>query len=84
MRQDLRVQNLYFHHCEPDVCGEEKWYIPQGPQELNQLKVEGAAISKVRRPGSDMASEGGCTYYWLSCSNGNHLQGVTIAISSKL
>ena len=58
--------------------------LPLLAKELSRLKVEVAALSEVRRPDSGVASEGGYTFYWSGRSDGHHLQGVAIAISSKL
>ena len=58
--------------------------LPLLSRELGRLRVEVAALSEVRRPGSSMTSVGGYTYYWSGCSDGHRLQGVTIAISNRL
>ena len=58
--------------------------LPLLSRELRQLGVEVVALSEVRRPGSGMISEGGYTYHWSGRSDGKHLQGVAIAISSRL
>ena len=41
-------------------------------------------LSETRRPGTDETSSKGFTYYWSSMSNGHHIKGVTIGISSIL
>ena len=46
--------------------------------------MEVAALSEVRRPDSSTISVGGYTYYWLGRSDSHHLQGVPMAISSRL
>ena len=46
--------------------------------------MEVAALSEVRRPGSGVASEGGYTYHWSGRGDGQHREGVAIAISSRL
>lgn len=38
-----------------------------------------AAISEVRRPGSGLISEGGCTIFWTACCDDGHTQGVAAA-----
>ncbi|XP_069982177.1 uncharacterized protein [Penaeus vannamei] len=58
--------------------------LPLLSRELGRLRVEVAALSKVRRPSSGMTSVGGYTYYRSGHSDGHHLQGVAIAISSRL
>ena len=58
--------------------------LPLLSRELKRLGVEVAALSEVRRPGSGTISVGGYTYYWSGRSDGHHLQGVAIAISSRL
>ena len=58
--------------------------LPLLSRELSRLGMEVAALSEVRRPGSGMISEGGYTYHWSGRSDGHHLQGVAIAISSRL
>ncbi|XP_069972314.1 uncharacterized protein [Penaeus vannamei] len=47
-------------------------------------RVKVAALSVVRRPGRGTISVGGYTYYRSGRSDGHHLQGVVIAISSRL
>ena len=58
--------------------------LPLLSRELGRLRVEVAALSEVRRPGSGMTCVGGYTYYWSGRSDGHHLQGVAIAVSSRL
>ena len=58
--------------------------LPLLSRELKRLRVEVVALSEVRRPGSGTISVGGYTYYWSGRSDGHHLQGVAIAISSRL
>ncbi|XP_069974797.1 uncharacterized protein [Penaeus vannamei] len=53
-------------------------------KELGKLRVEVAALSEVRRPGSSTICVGGNTYYWSGCSDGHHLQRIAMAISSRL
>ena len=43
-----------------------------------------AALSEARRHFSSMISVDGYTYYWSGRSDGHHLQGVAMAISSRL
>ena len=39
---------------------------------------------ELRRPGSRETSSKGFTYYWSGMSNGNHVKGVGIDVSSRL
>ena len=39
---------------------------------------------ETRRPGSSETSSKGFIYYWSGMSNGHHVKGVTIGVSSKL
>ena len=48
--------------------------LPLLSRELGKLRVEVAALSEVRRPGSGTISVGGYTYYWSGRSDGHHLQ----------
>ncbi|KAG0719990.1 Craniofacial development protein 2 [Chionoecetes opilio] len=52
--------------------------------ELSRLRVEIVGLSETRRTSSGETSRGGYTYYWSSMSNGDHVRGVAIGISSKL
>lgn len=63
------------------LCQDDR--LPLLSRELGRLRVWVAALSEVRRPGSSMISVGGYTYYWSGCSDGHHLQGVAIVISSR-
>ncbi|XP_069994143.1 craniofacial development protein 2-like [Penaeus vannamei] len=57
--------------------------LPLLLRELRRLRLEVAALSEVRRPGSGYVSVGGYIYYWSGHSNGHNLQGVAIAISNR-
>ena len=46
------------------------------------MDIEG--ISETRRHGSGETSSKGFTYYWSGMSNGHHVKGVAIGISSRL
>ncbi|XP_069972238.1 uncharacterized protein [Penaeus vannamei] len=59
-------------------------WLPLLSRELGRPRVELAALSEVRKPGSGRDSVSGYTYYWLDRSDSHHLQGVSIAISSRL
>lgn len=66
-----------------DVCSlRQDDRLPLLSREL--LRVEMAAVSEVRRPGSGAISVGGYTYYWSGRSDGHRLQGAATAISSRL
>ena len=41
-------------------------------------------LSKTRRSGSGETNSKGITYHWSGMSNGHHVKGVTIGISSRL
>ena len=41
-------------------------------------------VSEIRRPGSGETSSKGFTYYWSGMSNGHHVKGVAIGMSSRL
>ena len=43
--------------------------------ECSRLRVDMAALSKTRRPGSSKTSSKGFTYYWSGMSNGHHAKG---------
>ncbi|XP_069972960.1 uncharacterized protein [Penaeus vannamei] len=58
--------------------------LPLLSRELGKLRVVVAALAEVRRPGSGTISVGGYTYYWSRHSDGHHLQGVAMVISSRL
>lgn len=58
--------------------------LPVLSSELSKLKVEIAALSEVRRPGSGSISAGGYTYYWSGSSGGGRHRGVAVAVSSRL
>lgn len=38
----------------------------------------------MRKPGDGEISNGGYTYYWSGTTNGAHLQGLAVAIFSRL
>ena len=40
--------------------------------------------SEVRRPDCGEIMAGGYTNYWSGCSDGDHAQGVAVAVSNKL
>ncbi|KAG0710316.1 Craniofacial development protein 2 [Chionoecetes opilio] len=52
--------------------------------ELRRLRVDIVGLSELRRPGSGETSSGSYTYFWSGMSNGDHVQGLAIGISSKL
>ena len=52
--------------------------------ELKHLNIGIAALSEVRRPDSGEILVGDYTYYWCGRSDGNHAQGVAVAVSNKL
>ena len=58
--------------------------LPLLSGELRRLRVDIAGLSEVRRPGNGETSSGGYTYYWSGMSDGTHLRGVAVAISSRL
>ncbi|XP_069998230.1 uncharacterized protein [Penaeus vannamei] len=69
---------------EPELPVPSDDLLPLLSKEMERLRVEVAALSQVRLPGSGTISIGGYTYYWSSRSDGHHLQGVAITISSRL
>ena len=58
--------------------------LPHLSSELRRLRVDVVGLSEVRRPGSGEISSEGYTYYWSGRSDGAHLGGVAIGISSRL
>ena len=52
--------------------------------ELSKLRVDMVGLSETRRPGSGETTSKGFTYYWSGKSNGHHVKGVAIGVSSKL
>ena len=58
--------------------------LPLLSAELSRLRVDMVGLSETRRPGSGETSSGGYTYYWSGMSDGTHLRGVAIGISSRL
>ena len=52
--------------------------------ELKCLDNSIAALSEVRRPDCGEIMAGGYTYYWSGRSDGDHAQGVAVAVSNKL
>ena len=51
---------------------------------LSKLRVDIVWLSETRRPGSSETSSKGSTYYWSGMSNGHHVNGVAIGVSSRL
>ena len=58
--------------------------LPHLSAELRRLRVDIVGLSETRRPGNGEISSGGYTYYWSGQSDGAHLRGVAIGISSRL
>ena len=58
--------------------------IPVGLQILRLQVGPLLGLSETRRPGSGETSSKGFTYYWSGMSNGHHVKGVAIGISSRL
>ncbi|XP_069977466.1 uncharacterized protein [Penaeus vannamei] len=58
--------------------------LPLLPRDLGKLRVEVAALSEVRRPGSGITSLGGYNYYWSGRSDGHHLQGLSFGFMSLI
>ena len=52
--------------------------------ELKHLDISIAALSEVQRLDCGVIMVGGYTYYWSSCSDGYHAQGVAVAVSNML
>ena len=52
--------------------------------EFKRLNISVAALSEFQRPDSGERMVGGYTYYWSGCCDGNHAQGVAVALSKKL
>ena len=52
--------------------------------ELSRLRVDMVGLSETKRPGSGKTSSKGFTYYSSGMSNGDHVKGVAIGISSRL
>ena len=51
--------------------------------ELKRLDIGIAALSEVWRPDGGEIMAGGYTYYWSGRSDGNHAQGVVVAVSNN-
>ena len=58
--------------------------MPHLSDELSRLRTDTVGLSEMRRPGSGEISSRGFTYYWSSMSNGAHLKGIGIGVSSRL
>ena len=58
--------------------------LPHLSDDLSRLRVDMVGLSETRRLGSGETSSKGFTYYWSSMSNGHHVKGVAIGISSRL
>ena len=58
--------------------------LPHSSDELIRLRVDMVGLSETRRPGSGETSSKGFTYYWSGMSNGHHVKGVAIGVSSRL
>ena len=58
--------------------------LPHLSDELSRLRVDMVGLSETRRPGSGETSSKGFTYYWSGTSNGHHVKGVAIGVSSRL
>ena len=52
--------------------------------ELKSLNIRIAALFEVRRPDSGEIMAGGYIYNWSGRCDGNHVQGVAVALSNKL
>ena len=52
--------------------------------ELQRLNIGIAALSEVRKLDSGEIMADGSTYYWSGRSDGEHAQGVAIAVSNKV
>ena len=52
--------------------------------QLTRLNIGVAALSEVRRPDCGEIMVGGYTYYCSGHPDGNHAQGVAVAVSNKL
>lgn len=72
--------------CRPPLIGEASVGVSEVAvtSAIKGIGAGVAALSEVRKPGSSTISMGGYTYYWSGCGDGHHLQGVAIAISSRL
>ena len=58
--------------------------LPHLSDELSTLRVDMVGVSETRRPGSGETSSKGFTYFWSGISNGHHVKGVAIGVSSRL
>ena len=58
--------------------------VPALSVELARLGIAVAAFSEVRRPGRGQISVGGYTYYWSGRADGQHKEGVAIAVSDRV
>ena len=59
--------------------------LPHLSDELNKLvSVDMVGLSETRRPGNGKTSSNGFTYYWSGMSNGHHVKGLAIGVSSRL
>ena len=52
--------------------------------ELKHFTIAIAALSEVRKPDSGEIIAGGYTDYWSGRSDGDHAQGVAVAVSNKV
>ena len=62
----------------------ENHRLPHLSDELSRLRVDMVGRSETRRPGSGETSSKGFTCYWSGMSNGHHVKGVAIGVSSRL
>ena len=58
--------------------------MPHLSDQLSRLRVDMVGLSETMRPGSAVTSSKVLTYYWSGRSNGHHVKGVVIGISSRL
>ena len=62
----------------------EDHQLLQLSDELSRLRVDIVGLSETRRHCSGETSSKDFTYYWSGMSNGHHVKGVAIGVSSRL
>ena len=62
----------------------EDHQLPHLLDELSRLSVDTVGLSETRRPGSGETSSKVFTYCWSGMSNGHHVIGVSMGVSSRL
>ena len=58
--------------------------MPHISDALSRLRVDMVGPFETRRPDNGKTSTKSFTYYWSGMSNGHHVKGVAIVVSSRL